>query len=190
MKPLDRWLQHQRLNRVLPWLKPGQKILDLGSANGALFKVFSQADPESLGIDPTLARDTCTSGGFRLCRGFFPDQMPANAGQFDAIVMLAVLEHIPGDQLGSFVEGVARYLRSGGRVLLTVPSPRVDGLLRILKQLRLVDGMSLEEHHGFNVDSTPQLFGAPRFCLVRHQRFQLGLNHLFVFERAGGVAMG
>lgn len=184
MKPLDRWLQHQRLNRVLPWLKPGQKVLDLGSANGALFERFSQADPESLGIDPTLAQDNWTSGGFRLCRGFFPEQMPANVGQFDAVVLLAVLEHIPGNQLASFAEGIARYLRTGGRVLLTVPSPRVDGLLGILKQLRLVDGMSLEEHHGFDADSTPQLFREPWFRLVSHQRFQLGLNHLFVFERS------
>ncbi len=176
MKPLDRWLQRQRLNRVLPWLKPGQKVLDLGSANGALFQVFTQAAPESLGIDPTLAQDTCTAGGFRLCRGFFPEQMPTNAGQFDAIVMLAVLEHIPGNQLEPFVEGIARYLRTGGRVILTVPSPRVDGLLRILKRLRLVDGMSLEEHHGFEADSTPHLFRAPRFRLVSHRRFQLGLE--------------
>ena len=190
MKPLDRWLQHQRLKRVLPWLKPGQKVLDLGSANGALFQVYGQAAPGSLGIDPTLAQDTGTAGGFRLCRGFFPDQMPAHAGQFDVIVMLAVLEHIPGSRLGPFVDGIAQYLRAGGWVLLTVPSPRVDGVLRILKQLRLVDGMSLEEHHGFDVGSTPQLFNAPRFCLVRHQRFQLGLNHLFVFERTGVPVSG
>jgi SAM-dependent methyltransferase len=190
MKPLDRWLQNQRLNRVVPWLRPGQKILDLGSANGALFQIFAQAAPGSLGIDPTLAQDTCTEGGFRLRRGLFPDQMPADAGQFDAIVMLAVLEHIPGNQLASFVDGVARYLRTGGWVLLTVPSPQVDGVLRILKLFRLVDGMSLEEHHGFDVARTPQLFGAPRFRLVRHQQFQLGLNHLFVFERTGGLESG
>jgi 2-polyprenyl-3-methyl-5-hydroxy-6-metoxy-1,4-benzoquinol methylase len=187
MKHLDRWLQYQRLNRVLPWLKPGYKILDLGSADGTLFQVFPQASPESMGIDPTLAQDTCTSVGFRLYRGFFPEHMPANAGQFDAVVMLAVLEHIPGNQLSPFVEGIARYLRPGGRVLLTVPSPRVDGLLHILKLLRLVDGMSLEEHHGFDVESTPQLFSAPRFRLVKHQRFQLGLNNLYVFERTEGA---
>jgi len=47
----------------------------------------------------------------------------------------------------------------------------------------LIDGMSLEEHHGYEVSQTTKIFSPPDFRLVLHRRFQLGLNHLFVFER-------
>jgi len=43
--------------------------------------------------------------------------------------------------------------------------------------------MPLEEHYGFDPTDTLRIFAEPRFKLVRHERFQPGLNHLFVFAR-------
>jgi hypothetical protein len=43
--------------------------------------------------------------------------------------------------------------------------------------------MSLEQHHGFEASSTRSLFERQGLKLVLHQRFQLGLNNLFVFKR-------
>jgi len=43
--------------------------------------------------------------------------------------------------------------------------------------------MSLEEHHGYDITQTVEIFSAPNFRLVRHEKFQFGLNHLFVFAR-------
>jgi len=42
--------------------------------------------------------------------------------------------------------------------------------------------MSLEEHHGYEVRRTAEIFCPPHFRLVCHRPFQLGLNNLFVFE--------
>jgi hypothetical protein len=74
-------------------------------------------------------------------------------------------------------------LKPNGRLIITVPSPMVDHVLKVLKFLRLIDGMSLEEHHGFEVHQTTAIFPAKDFRLVKRKRFQLGLNNLFVFER-------
>ena len=96
---------------------------------------------------------------------------------------LAVLEHFPAEAYQPLGEGCARFLKPGGHLVITVPSPAVDQILEVLKTLRLIDGMSLEEHHGFQIRQTLEIFPSPRFELVRNSRFQLGLNNLFVFRR-------
>lgn len=186
MKSTDRALQTWRISKVKAYIPPGAKILDIGSVDGALFRQLGQTvGPGSMGIDPTLKAPLVVNG-FTLYNGFFPAAMPADAGQFDIITMLAVLEHFPEDGYQSLRDGCATCLRPGGKLLLTVPSPQVDTLLKWLTFFRLIDGMSLEEHHGFRVEKTVEIFPAAKFRLVRHGRFQLGLNNLFVFERAGG----
>jgi hypothetical protein len=97
--------------------------------------------------------------------------------------MLAVLEHIPTARQAALADACHELLRDGGRLIITVPSPKVDHILAFLCFLRLIDGMSLEEHHGFKPGDTARIFAPPRFRLLAHERFQLGLNHLFVFEK-------
>jgi hypothetical protein len=97
--------------------------------------------------------------------------------------MLAVLEHVPREVQPVLARDIHTWLRPGGRLIITVPSPMVDRILDVLRALRLVDGMSLEQHFGFDPSETPQVFGGAGLTLVAHETFQLGLNHLFVFER-------
>lgn len=182
MKQLDLVLQHWRIRTVLPYLKRGAKVLDIGSADGTLFQCVPQLSAGSFGIDPVLPRNLAYDR-FALIRGFFPKDMPPNAGPFDAITMLAVLEHFPEQELAALADGCVKYLVPGGLLLITVPSPSVDAILVWLLRFRLIDGMSLEEHHGYKVEQTPLIFSEPAFTLVRHQTFQCGLNNLFVFRR-------
>ncbi len=53
----------------------------------------------------------------------------------------------------------------------------------ILKKIRLIDGMSLEEHEHFNVSDTVGIFEAASFQVRRWSRFQMGLNNLFIFQK-------
>jgi 2-polyprenyl-3-methyl-5-hydroxy-6-metoxy-1,4-benzoquinol methylase len=182
MTPLDRFLQNWRIRKTRPFVLPGSRVLDIGSADGVLFQRISGLASDCLGIDPTLPAPVVGTG-FRLLPGFFPQDMPAG-DKFDAITMLAVLEHFPDAAHRALATGCGDYLKPGGRLIITVPAPFVDQILKILTALRLVHGMSLEEHHGYDVAQTPRIFAPPVFRLLRHERFQLGLNHLFVFERA------
>jgi hypothetical protein len=65
-----------------------------------------------------------------------------------------------------------------------VPEPTVDRILDVLLRLRLVHGMSLEQHYGFLPDDTVRLFEDAGLRLSARQRFQMRLNNLFVFQLA------
>lgn len=183
MTPTDRLLQRWRISKVAPFIRPGDRVLDLGSADGVLFERVRNCGPGSLGIDPTIPVSTRTSQGLQLIRGRFPNDLPADASNFDVIAMLAVLEHFPPGQYTFLAEACARLLKPGGKLVITVPSPAVDVVLKLLLMLRLVHGMSLEEHHGYRVEQTSYIFAEPFFRLLHRKRFQLGLNNLFVFQR-------
>jgi len=52
-----------------------------------------------------------------------------------------------------------------------------------LRVMVCLDGMEAEQHHGFDPGEVVPLMAGAGLRLVRHERFELGLNHLFVFDR-------
>ena len=180
MKRIDRWLQDLRFAAVRPHLRCGCRVLDIGSADGALARRAPQLG-EYLGIDP-CADVTAQLPQGTLIRGDFPQDMP-RVRPFDVICLLAVFEHVRLGEQAEFVAGCHQYLVPGGRLVVTVPSPLVDWILHLLRGVGLIDGMHLEEHYGFDAARTPRIFSSAYFSLLHHRRFELGLNHLFVFAK-------
>jgi hypothetical protein len=117
-----------------------------------------------------------------LIAGRFPEDLP-DPRPFDAITMLAVLEHVKPEQQSQLAKHCARFLKPEGCLIITVPSPKVDRILSLLKLLRLINGMSLEQHYGFDASQTPSIFAVDGLTLVKSAKFQLGLNNLFVFKK-------
>ena len=180
MKALDRFLQQWRVAKARPYIADGARVLDVGCSDGVLFRQLKGHIGEAVGIDPTL-HESIEEDGFRLIAGQFPDGVP-DREPFDAITMLAVLEHVPSEQQPRWAASCARLLKPGGHLIITVPSPIVDRILAVLKFARLIDGMSLEEHYGFDPREVPGLFAVGEMELVRASSFQLGCNNLFVFR--------
>jgi 2-polyprenyl-3-methyl-5-hydroxy-6-metoxy-1,4-benzoquinol methylase len=102
---------------------------------------------------------------------------------FDVAAALAVVEHIPEKDQAEFAAGCAQALRSGGRLVVTIPSSRVDDILKVMKAVRIVDAMHDEQHYGFDPRKAIALFEGAGLVLERHSRFELGLNHLLVFRK-------
>jgi SAM-dependent methyltransferase len=186
VKALDRVLQRWRISKAGRHVPARARLLDVGTFDGSLFRQLGHRLTGGVGIDPVLAEPIIPLPGTTFVRGHFPDDLPDDPGTFDAITMLAVVEHIPADVQRAWAAASADLLRPGGRLLITTPAPAVDRILDVLRAVRVIDGMSLEEHYGFDPRLVPERFDVPGLRLARRERFQLGLNHLFVFERVGG----
>ena len=189
MTPLDRFIRSLRERQAAPHIPRGARLLDVGCGDGHFIRRLGPQIHDSVGIDPDVGDETATkesgprasiAGGYRLIRGRFPDDLDA-IGQFDVIAMLAVFEHFNDADRPRVVEACRQLLRPGGRVVLTVPAAAVDRIVDVLIALRLAQGMDIESHHGYDPEETPRLFSG--FRLARRERFEFGLNHLFVLER-------
>lgn len=181
MKALDRFLQRARIHQARPFVNMGDRVLDIGSVDGVMFEAWRGHISAGVGIDPTLNEKVVTDL-YELYPGYFPNDLP-DGRQFNVITLLAVLEHIPTSQQESLAKSIHEALLPGGRLIITVPSPQVDMILEVLLKLRLIDGMSLEEHFGYKPEDTERIFAKPHFKLLNKKTFQLGLNNLFVFEK-------
>lgn len=180
MKYFDRILQKLRTNQVIRHIPQGSVILDVGSSDGYLFRVLDDRLKSGIGIDPEV-ENRIEGPSFTVLKGIFPNDIPTGK-KFDIITFIAVIEHLLPEQLLKLDETCCSLLNENGLVIITVPAPLVDKILDVLLFLKVIDGMSLGEHHGFLPSHVPGLFKM-NFSAEFHKRFQLGLNHLFVFRK-------
>ncbi len=167
--------------QAMRFIPDSARVIDIGAHEGELFVALGPRLQEGFGIE-ALRKEPLTAGNFTIVSGFFLASHPP-AGGWNAVTMLAVLEHAPTKEQSALAAACHELLKPGGRVIITVPSKAVDHILAVLRFLRLIDGMSLEEHYGFEPADTERIFGAPGFRLLHRSTFQAGLNYLFVFER-------
>ncbi|MCE2402811.1 methyltransferase domain-containing protein [Candidatus Poribacteria bacterium] len=153
-------------------------VLDIGAGEGSFLSFLSPHIRSGIGIDPLLTTSIkCET--YTLIPGTFPHDF-STCDCFDVITLLAVVEHIPEAELSKVADACWDYLKTGGRVIITVPHPFADKILDVLKFFRIIKGLSLEEHHGFNPEVLPNIFN--RWKLIRKERWELGCNYLFIFE--------
>jgi 2-polyprenyl-3-methyl-5-hydroxy-6-metoxy-1,4-benzoquinol methylase len=180
VKRLDRLAQNWRIDKARQFIAKGNRVLDIGCADGALFQRLGNLIGEGVGLDPDMGERE-VGANFHLLKGMFPADLPDDR-PFDVITMLAVLEHIPRDQQTRLARACAQSLAPGGRLIITVPSGAVDPIASALTAAGLADGMSLEQHYGFKSSELVPLFTGAGLELLARKRFQLGLNNLFVFR--------
>ena len=183
MKALDRFIQRWRIRQARRFIPDQARVIDIGAHEGELFEALGQKLQWGYGVEP-LRPSPLLRDKFMVVPGYFPAQRPPE-GNWDVVTMLAVLEHVPTSAQPALAAACQEVLKPGGRVILTVPAQAVDHILAALRFLHLIDGMSLEEHYGFEPADTLRIFDGPHFRLLHRSRFQGGLNHLFVFERTG-----
>ncbi|HUL00140.1 MAG TPA: methyltransferase domain-containing protein [Nitrospirota bacterium] len=182
MRKLDYLLQRWRYSVAIPFIPLGCDLLDIGGFDGSFLKRVHEKIHRGVCIDPHVEEKS--NDKIMLIKARFDRILPFPDDSFDIITMFAVYEHL-GEQRKLIADESFRVCRKNGFVLLTVPSNMVDTILMILKKIRLIDGMSLEEHEHFNVSDTVAIFETAGFRLRQRSRFQMGLNNLFIFQKTG-----
>lgn len=101
------------------------RILEVGSGTGANLELLAEfgtvvgleMEPEAIALAQRALAD---SSRIAMLQGRCPRDLQAIQDRFDLVCMFDVLEHIDEDALS--LAGLVRLLRSGGRILVTVPA--------------------------------------------------------------------
>ena len=108
------------LDRELGTNGSERRILDLGCGTGTMLQHLDRYGiAEGLETDEAMVR-SCHARGLTRVRLANPPPLPCDTESFDLITLLDVLEHIENDR--AILKEVARALRPGGLLLLTVPA--------------------------------------------------------------------
>ncbi len=116
------WAFGERGRLLRADVRPGERVLDLGCGAGRFLTVIREAGAEAVGVElaeaaAERARANVPGADVRLVE---PDgSLPLGHGEVDLVWCSEVLEHIPDAEQA--LHEVRRVLRTGGRLLLTVP---------------------------------------------------------------------
>ena len=178
---LEPLLRKMRIARVLPLLRriPQCHLLDIGCGWEAKFLLDVEPYIASgVGIDfkaPCIQTAKLTIKCARL-----DETLPFVDNSFDAVSMLAVLEHL--DYPESMLREICRVLRPNGFLVGTVPSNIAKPVLEFLSyRLGIVNQDEIRDHKQyFNRGSIVALLTNAGFTDIEHRYFQFGMNNYFV----------
>jgi SAM-dependent methyltransferase len=106
--------------------KPGERVLDLGTAGGAIAHFLSTFGCEAVGVD--AEPDAVASARALFPRASFEvadvTRLPFPDGSFDKAVAADLVEHLADDDLERMLAEVARVLRPAGTVSVYTPNAR------------------------------------------------------------------
>ncbi len=181
LEPFLARLRTQRANALIPGELRSGRILDIGCGSFPYFLAHT-AFKEKFAVDQLpMPRDMARRNQiefFELNLNQEP-RLPFEADYFDAVSLLAVVEHLNPDSMALLFQECRRVLKAGGMVILTTPAAWSDGLLHWMAHLNLVSAEEIHEHaFAYTMPLIGWHFGQAGFQMskVKFGYFELMLN--------------
>src|SRR5258706_479952 len=106
-------------------------------------------------------------------------RLPFEDNFFEAVTLLAVVEHLDPSLMAVLFKEVYRVLKPQGMVILTTPAAWSDGLLKFMARISLVSAEEIHEHaYAYTLPLLGWYFGQAGFEMTktRFGYFELALN--------------
>ena len=160
----------------MKYIKKGSVVADLGCGyKGNFLKAVSNKIKNGVGYDASVTKHGLPKN-IALIKIDLNKKFNSRGGIFDAITVLAVLEHVENPE--NFLKQIKMLLKKGGNVIITTPHKRSKKLLEFLSfDLGLISKAEIKDHKNyFDEKSLKKLLAQTGFKISNIGSFQFGLN--------------
>lgn len=178
LSPLLARLRYRRAERLIPGGRREGRILDLGCGAWPAFLVATRFR-EKHGVDRQATPESAPEGVEVHRLELERPPLPLGDAHFDAVTLLAVVEHLAAGAAVRLLAEARRLLRPRGVVIVTVPSRHGDRVLSVLSRLRLASAHQHDDHKAtYDLGQLRGLLEQAGFAAgeIEVGRFELGLN--------------
>lgn len=185
---LDRLIRSLRLRRIRCFIPTDSAVCDVGCGDGTVLRGLCREGSirEGLGLDPQAVPGR--EGGCEIIQAdLLSAALPGE--RFDAVLMLAVLEHLDSGSVEPFLRDVHRILKPEGLLIITTPTPLSKPLLEFLAfRAHLISEHEIRGHRRYyRRTDLESLARRMDYEILKAARFQGGLNSFYVLKKTGPV---
>lgn len=181
LEPFLARMRSRQANRLIPASLRTGRILDVGCGSYPYFLAHT-AFREKFAVDRLSVESHDLSQlhiEFHSLNLSGKPELPFEAGFFDVVTLLAVIEHLDPSSTTALFSEIYRVLAPGGMTILTTPASWSDGLLRWMARGNFVSAEEINEHSfSYTLPLIGWHFGQAGFSMqnVQFGYFEMMLN--------------